>query len=148
MNDFSLPGGVASRRMTDPCGMLVGKAVRGKYVPRALIRPCCQRTHTGQIRGFPQQSRQSALGFSPVVRIGTPPPPHPQASVSPPLWFRWRGEKHSLAGERVRGVPIGTRGQTLWYSRYLLWFVVTFSLSKRCWTLNRTCMFQMFTNAL
>ncbi len=50
MKDFSLPGGVASRRMTDPWGMLVGMAVRGKYVPRALIRPCCQRTHRGQIR--------------------------------------------------------------------------------------------------
>ena len=47
MKDFSLPGGVASRRMTDPCGMLVGKAVSGKYVPRALIRPCCRTENTG-----------------------------------------------------------------------------------------------------
>ncbi len=45
----------------------------------------------------PIKSRQSA--FSPVVRIGTPPPHHPQASVPPPLWFR--GEAYSLAGEGV-----------------------------------------------
>ncbi len=29
------------------------------------------------------------LSFSPLVQIGTPPPPHPQASVPPP-WFRGR----------------------------------------------------------
>lgn len=36
---LSLPGGVESLRMIEPCGMLVGNAVRGKYVPRALINP-------------------------------------------------------------------------------------------------------------
>ncbi len=44
---------------------------------------------------------------------------HPRRRV-PPLWFR--REAHSLAGEGV-GVPIPTRGQTVWYSRYIctLW---------------------------
>jgi hypothetical protein len=37
---------------------------------------------------------------------------------SPLLWFRGGG--YTLAaGEGVGGVPIQTRGQTLWYSRYL-----------------------------
>jgi hypothetical protein len=36
--------------------------------------------------------------FSPVVGIGTPPPPHPQASVPPPPCF-WPEGKHSLASE-------------------------------------------------
>ncbi len=36
----------------------------------------------------------------------------------PPLWFRLPGGTYSLAGEGV-GVPIRTRGRTLWYSRYI-----------------------------
>ncbi len=40
------------------------------------------------------------LSFSPVVGIGTPPTPQPQASVPPPLWFRGGG---TLAGERGGG---------------------------------------------
>ncbi len=39
------------------------------------------------------------LSFSPVIEIGTPPTPHPQASVlPPPFWFR--GEGHSRWRER------------------------------------------------
>ena len=38
------------------------------------------------------QSRQSARLFSPLVRIGISPPPHRQASVSPPVWFGGRGD--------------------------------------------------------
>jgi len=30
IRDLSLPGGVGSLRMTEPCGILVGNAVRGK----------------------------------------------------------------------------------------------------------------------
>ncbi len=104
MKDFSLPGGVASRRMTDPCGMLVGKAVRGKYVPRALIRPCCQRTHRGQIRGFPPQSRQSALSFfSSRPNWDTPTPSPAGGCLPPPLRFEGGGGTHLLAGEGVGG---------------------------------------------
>jgi hypothetical protein len=51
------------------------------------------------------------LGFSVVVGIGTPPLPHPQASVTSPPLVRLR--------ERGWGVPIPARGQTLWYSRYI-----------------------------
>ncbi len=48
--------------------------------------------------------------FSPVVGIGTPPTPHPQASMPPPLVSGGRG---TLAGERGGGrVPIPTRGHT------------------------------------
>jgi hypothetical protein len=36
------------------------------------------------------------LSFSPVVRIGTPPPPHVQASVYPPVGSEGA---HSLSGE-------------------------------------------------
>jgi hypothetical protein len=54
------------------------------------------------------------LSFSPVVGIGTPPTPHPQASVPSPFGSGGRG---TLAGERRGGrVPIPTRGHTLWYS--------------------------------
>ncbi len=37
--------------------------------------------------------------------------------VSPPLFQG--GGAHSLAGEVMEGVPIATRGQTLWYSTYI-----------------------------
>ncbi len=47
-----------------------------------------------------------------------PPPLHPLASLSPPLLV---GGGDTLAGRRgVRGVPILTRGQTLWYSMYFV----------------------------
>ncbi len=42
----------------------------------------------------------------------------------PPLWFT--GGKHSLAVEGGRGVPIRTRGQILWYFRYIC------TLCQRC----------------
>jgi hypothetical protein len=62
----------------------------------------------------------SIIGFGiqssifPAFRIGTPPPPHPQSSVPPPLWFR--GWVHTRLRDRGWGVPIPTRGQTLWYT--------------------------------
>ncbi len=40
-------------------------------------------------------SRQS-VSFSPVVGIGTPPTPHPQARMPPPLWFRGVGHTRWL----------------------------------------------------
>ncbi len=60
--------------------------------------------------------------ISPVVGIGTPPTPHPQASVpSPPFGTGGRG---TLAGERGGGrVRIPTRGHTLWYSVSYMYFV-------------------------
>ncbi len=57
------------------------------------------------------QSRQTDYqGFSPVVRIGTPPLTHRR--VCPPSLVRGGGTQ-SLAGEGAGGVPIRTRGQTL-----------------------------------
>jgi hypothetical protein len=57
------------------------------------------------------------LGFLPSRRNWDPPLPHPQASVPPPLWFRRRD---TLAcGRGGGGLPIRTRGQILWYFRYL-----------------------------
>jgi hypothetical protein len=79
------------------------------------------------------------LGFFPVVGIGTPPTPHPQASAPSPLRFGGMG---TLAGERGGGrVPIPTRGQTLWYSVYICTLCLFSSLinffekvtNKRCW---------------
>ncbi len=53
-------------------------------------------------------------------RIWISPPPHPQASVSPsPFGCGW-GE-HTRLRERGWGVPVRTRGQTLWYSRYTVY---------------------------
>ncbi len=49
------------------------------------------------------------LSFSPVVGIGTPPTPHPQASVPPPLlWFR--GEGHTRWRERGWESPNSDEG--------------------------------------
>jgi hypothetical protein len=58
------------------------------------------------------------LSLSPVVGVGTPPTPHPQASAFPsPLWVRGEG---TLAGERGGGrVPI-RRGDVHCGTLYLL----------------------------
>ncbi len=62
------------------------------------------------------QSRQSDKLFTPVVGIGTPPTPHPQACV-PPIGS---GGRSTLSGEKRGGrVPIPTKGHTLWYSVYV-----------------------------
>ncbi len=47
----------------------------------------------------------------PLVGIGTPPPPLPQASVPPRTTGRGRGGTHSPACEGGGGVPIRTRGK-------------------------------------
>ncbi len=68
------------------------------------------------------------LSFSPVVGIGTPPTPQPQASVPPPSLVPGKGA-YTLAGERGGGrVPIPTRGHTLWYSLYIRTYFVVKSL--------------------
>jgi hypothetical protein len=56
----------------------------------------------------------------PFVRIGTLPPPHPQASacVSSPFGSGKGTQPHTRLRERW-GVPIRTRGQTLWLIRYI-----------------------------
>jgi hypothetical protein len=63
--------------------------------------------------------------FSSRPELGQPPPPHPQANTSPPLWFRGTGTLS--CGRGWGGVPIRTRRQTLWYSRYIctLWVRVS-----------------------
>ncbi len=58
------------------------------------------------------------LSFSPVVGIGAPPTPHPQASVPPPPPVLGGGA-HSLAREGGWESPIsgeGTYTVALWYS--------------------------------
>jgi hypothetical protein len=70
------------------------------------------------------------------------PPPSP-AGDCPPLWFRDGVHSdtndvdvtHSLAGEGFGcGVPIRTRGQTLWYSWYMcsLWYAQWESTLNSC----------------
>ncbi len=49
-------------------------------------------------------------GLLPSRPNWVPPTPHPGS----------KGETHSLAGKRVRGDPIPTMGQTLWYSMYAI----------------------------
>jgi hypothetical protein len=57
--------------------------------------------------GVYPQSRQSARLFLQSSELGPPPQPsHPQASVSPPVWFRGGGT-HSLGGEGVGGSHFG-----------------------------------------
>jgi hypothetical protein len=58
------------------------------------------------------------LSFPPVVRIGTPPTPHPQASVPPPpLCFR--GEWHTRWRERGSESPNSDE----WYTVVLFTFM-------------------------
>jgi hypothetical protein len=65
------------------------------------------------------------LSFSPVVGIGILPPPLPEGECVPTSFGSGGkgGSTHSVGGEGVGG-PIPTRGQTLLYSRYYLYFVV------------------------
>ncbi len=69
------------------------------------------------------------LSFSPVVGIGTPPTPHPQASVPPHPVLG--GGAHSLWREGLGEFQIPTRGRTLWYSLHIrtLWWYWTGSRS-------------------
>ncbi len=64
------------------------------------------------------QSRQSAKLFLQSSELELPHPPWPQASVPP--HSQVRGGEGSLACERgVGGVPVPTRGHTLWCSIYI-----------------------------
>ena len=49
-------------------------------------------------------------------------PPHPQASVAPPLWVQ-EGRHTRLWGRAWRD-PIPTKGQTLWYSMFTINFYI------------------------
>ncbi len=73
------------------------------------------------------------LSFPPVVRIGTPPPPHTRAIALPLFWFSVeRGGPLHYPLDCGRGggtVLIPTRGQTLWYSRYI--YVLCGSVCRR-----------------
>ncbi len=61
------------------------------------------------------QSRQRAKFFLQPSELELPQP-LTRRRVWSPLWFR--GEGHTRWRERCWGVPIPTRGHTLWYSLY------------------------------
>jgi hypothetical protein len=44
----------------------------------------------------PTKEFTECQAFCPIIRIGSPPSPQPQASVAPPLWVQGRD---TLAGE-------------------------------------------------
>jgi hypothetical protein len=44
--------------------------------------------------------------FSPVVRISSAPPPHPQASAAPSLWFQGAGGDTLAEGEGAGGANL------------------------------------------
>ncbi len=54
----------------------------------------------------------------PFVGFGSPPPPHAQASVAPPLCIQ--GGDTLACGGRGWGNPIPTKEQTLWCSMYTI----------------------------
>ncbi len=64
------------------------------------------------------QSRQSAKLFLQSSELGLP---HPltRRRVCPPLWTGGGGVHTHACGRGSGGVPIPTRGPTLWYSRYI-----------------------------
>ncbi len=63
-----------------------------------------------------QPSRESARLFLHSSELG---PPHPQENVPIPSLVPGGGGGQTRLRERGWGVPIRTRGQTLWYSRYI-----------------------------
>ncbi len=68
------------------------------------------------------QSRQSAGIFLRSSELG-PLIPSPASECVPlPLWFRGG---HTRLREKGWGVPIRTRGQTLWYSRFFVYVLCT-----------------------
>ena len=75
--------------------------------------PCCIIVKT--IYNIMTTEWTERVAFSPVVRRDSPTPSPAGEVVAPPLWFQGG---NTLGGEGV-GVPIRTRGQTLWYSRYI-----------------------------
>ncbi len=85
-------------------------------------------------------SLDRVLSFFSRRRIGTPPPPHQQASVPPPPLMIQRGV-HTRSRERGGAVRIPTRGQTMWYSRYICTLCVSLSqwtADKLLWVSFRT----------
>jgi hypothetical protein len=83
------------------------------------VRSCLPTFPPAPIRGFMVLGYRVSrvLSFFQVIEIGTPPTPHPQASVPP---YSGSGGRDTLAGERGGGrVPIPTRGHAMWYSIYI-----------------------------
>jgi hypothetical protein len=75
----------------------------------------------------PDHREGRVLSFFSSRRNWDSPNPSPEGRVfPPPPWFR--GEEHTRLRERGWVVPIPTRGQTLWYSRYIC------TLCSRCST--------------
>ncbi len=74
------------------------------------------------------QSKQSTRLFLQPSELG---PSHlfSRRQVCPPFGFWGGGGAHSLAGE---GVPIRTRGQTLWYAMYICTFTFSTHLQIHC----------------
>ncbi len=86
------------------------------------------------------QSRRSDRLFSsrPNCQIGTPHPLTRRRVCLTPLWFGWRDTL--TCGRGGRGVPIPTRGQTLWYSRFVctLWMAVSAHVCQQAYS-NTLC---------
>jgi hypothetical protein len=101
-----------------PCKEYMAKIVVQNYQCMAeclCVRPSLQIVVI-QLRFFLYpQSRQSSRLFLQPSELGTPQPLTPFECVPPPLWLQGG---HTRLRERG-GVPIRTRGQTLWYSRYI-----------------------------
>ncbi len=101
--------------MTDINGTLepgsLRSGVQGEWSDTTRsISPC---THISQII---QNARISFQSSELDPSISSPA----REGCSSPLWTQ-TGETDSLEGERVgEGVPISTKGQTLWYSMYTI----------------------------
>ncbi len=63
------------------------------------------------------------LGLFSSSELGLTPSPAGECMCSPFLWLEGGGEGRTRLRKRGGGFPIPTRGQTLWYSRYIctLW---------------------------
>ena len=104
-----LPPGPKGERAHSPAGEGLGEFQFRRLEKKLSTLP----TLCPQVNKKPQSTKQSARLFLKLSELESPPP-HPQASLSPPPWVKGT---HTEEGRGV-GVPIPTRGQPLWYSRY------------------------------
>jgi len=72
---------------------------------------------------WPAKCRQSARRFLQSSELRLPHPLTRRRVCSPLLWFM--GGIHTHCGRGGGGIPVPTREQTLWYSRYLPMYICT-----------------------
>jgi hypothetical protein len=103
----------------------------------ASVQPLLESwTEIGKARVSTPQSRQSAKLFLQSSDLGLPHPLARRRVCAPPLWFRWGGGAHSLAGEWRGWESPNSNGGTYTvvfyiYIQYMYFVLYTFKDRKR-----------------